>query len=292
MGIAFVVPEPTAANEAVTPDHLPAVVDHAICAVVDELRTRGTRAEIHELADGHWLLPPAAGAEAALALADRVAHCDLVVDATPAWSPMVRRSGRRLDTVSVHHPGLSPWADVIAFTVGNGSGRYLLVDRALERALPGEPPGVADGPELVVVPGDAGTWERGALAGDATAVVAGTGRWSAFVAAEALACGTPVIAAAGSPAAELVDHGVTGLVVDDLSAVLADPAVRAELTAAAEGLDRWACRKAALDRFSAERAALDLLTLAGRPAAGDAASAAQEPAASRPGTARRLVLAA
>ena len=226
MGIGFVVPEPTAADEAVTPDHLPAVVDHAICALVDELRTRGAAAEIHELADSHWLLPPAVGAEAALALADRMAHCNLVVDATPAWSALVRRSGRRLDAVSIHHPGLSPWADVTAFSVGNGSGRYLLVDRALERALPAGPQGVGDGPELVLVPGDAGTWERGALAGDAAAVVAGTGRWSAFVAAEALACGTPVIAAAGSPAAELVDHGVTGLVVDDLSAVLADPAAR------------------------------------------------------------------
>jgi len=291
MGIGFVVPEPTAADEAVTPDHLPAVVDHAICAVVDELRLRGTEAEIHELADGHWLLPPAAGAEAALALADRVAHCALVVDATPAWSPLVRRSGRRLDAVSIHHPGLSPWADVTAFGVGNGSGRYLLVDRALERALPAGPQGVGDGPELVVVPGDAGTWERGALAGDATAVVVGTGRWSAFVAAEALACGTPVVAAAGSPAAELVDHGVTGLVVDDLSAVLADAATRAEVAAAAEGLDRWACRKAAHDRFSAERAALDLLTLAGRPAA-DPAAPERVPAASRPGTARRVLLAA
>lgn len=290
MGIAFVVPEPTAADGAVTPDHLPAVVDHAICAVVDELRSRGTPAEIHELADGHWLLPPAAGAEAALALADRVAHCDLVVDATPAWSPLVRRSGRRLDVVSIHHAGLSPWADVTAFGVGNGSGRYLLVDRALERAVPAGPQGVADGPELVVVPGDAGTWERGALAGDATAVVAGTGRWSAFVAAEALACGTPVIAAAGSPAAELVDHGVTGLVVDDLSAVLADPATRAEAAASAARLDRWACRKAAHDRFSAERAALDLLTLAGRPAADTEPE--RDAAASRPGAARRLLLAA
>ncbi|MEZ5407850.1 MAG: glycosyltransferase [Acidimicrobiales bacterium] len=291
MGIGFVVPEPTAADEAVTPDHLPAVVDHAICAVVDELRARGATAEVRELADGHWLLPPAAGVEAALALADRMAHCDLVVDATPAWAPLVRRSGRPLDAVSIHHPGLAPWADVTAFGVGNGSGRYLLVDRALDRALPAGPQGVGEGPELVVVPGDAGTWERGALAGDATAVVAGTGRWSAFVAAEALACGTPVIAAAGSPAAEVVDHGVTGLVVDDLAAVLSDPATRAEVASAAAELDRWACRKAAHDRFSAERAALDLLTLAGRPAA-DTAAPERVPAAGRPGTARRLLLAA
>ncbi len=290
MGIAFVVPEPTAAEGAVTPDHLPAVVDHAICAVVDELRSRGAGVEVHELADGHWLLPPAAGVEAALALADRVAHCELVVDATPAWSPLVRRAGRRLDAVSIHHPGLSPWADIPAFAVGNGSGCYLLVDRDLERAVPASLRDGGDGPDVLVVPADAGTWERGALAGDATAVVAGLGRWSAFVAAEALACGTPVIAAAGSPAAELVDHGVTGLVVDDLPAILTHPASRVELAAAAGRLDRWTCRKAAHDRFSAERASLDLLTLAGHP--GRTGSPEPTAAASRPGTARRLLVAA
>jgi glycosyltransferase involved in cell wall biosynthesis len=59
---------------------------------------------------------------------------------------------------------------------------------------------------------------------------------------EALACGTPVIAAARGSMPEIVDHERTGFLVTDI-----DGAV--EATAAVGRLDRAAIRQAAVDRF-------------------------------------------
>jgi glycosyltransferase involved in cell wall biosynthesis len=73
-------------------------------------------------------------------------------------------------------------------------------------------------------------------------------RWEepfGIVMAEALACGTPVVALRRGAVPEVVDHGVTGFVCDD----------EAGLTAAVGrlgGLDRAACRRAAETRFSAD----------------------------------------
>jgi glycosyltransferase involved in cell wall biosynthesis len=64
-----------------------------------------------------------------------------------------------------------------------------------------------------------------------------------IVMAEALACGTPVIGLRRGAVPEVVDHGVTGFVVDDVRA----------LAAAVERIgevDRAACRRAAAERFS------------------------------------------
>ncbi len=180
----------------------------------------------------------------------KVSPTDLVVDLTTAWGALLRRAGRAGTVVALATSGLAPWTDVPAFRVGNGAGGYLLADPGLDL------PASFDGAPVEVLPADAGRWERDALAGEAVAYLAGTGPWAGFTAAEALACGTPVVALAGSPAAEVVDHGVTGLVVDSFDDVDVDELAR---------LDRWACRKMAHDRFSAERAALDLLVLAGRP---------------------------
>jgi len=61
---------------------------------------------------------------------------------------------------------------------------------------------------------------------------------------EAMACGTPVIAWNNGSVREIVDHGVTGFVVDSMEAAVA--AVRQ-----AERLDRRAVRAAFERRFSA-----------------------------------------
>ena len=65
---------------------------------------------------------------------------------------------------------------------------------------------------------------------------------------EAMACGTPVIAFNRGSMPELIDHGVTGFLVNTL-----DEAVDA--IGRAQDLDRAACRKAVVERFSVERMA-------------------------------------
>ncbi|GAB1691664.1 glycosyltransferase family 4 protein [Krasilnikovia sp. M28-CT-15] len=71
-----------------------------------------------------------------------------------------------------------------------------------------------------------------------------------LVMAEALACGTPVITTACGAAPEIVEHGRTGFVCHSDE----------EMTAAVArlpGIDRRACRDAAVRRFSRERMARD-----------------------------------
>jgi len=65
---------------------------------------------------------------------------------------------------------------------------------------------------------------------------------------ESLACGTPVVAYRGGSVAEVIEHGVTGFVVDHMDQAI-DAASRAHT------LDRRACRDAFTRRFSASRMA-------------------------------------
>jgi glycosyltransferase involved in cell wall biosynthesis len=65
---------------------------------------------------------------------------------------------------------------------------------------------------------------------------------------ESLACGTPVVAFRGGSVAEVIEHGVTGFIVDDL-----DQAIDA--TKRTHRLDRCACRDAFSRRFSGPRMA-------------------------------------
>jgi glycosyltransferase involved in cell wall biosynthesis len=71
---------------------------------------------------------------------------------------------------------------------------------------------------------------------------------------EALACGTPVIAYRRGSMAELIDHGVTGFLVDSLDGAI-------EAIGWLDGIDRAACRRAAADRFSVDRMARAYLSL-------------------------------
>ena len=65
---------------------------------------------------------------------------------------------------------------------------------------------------------------------------------------ESLACGTPVVAYRGGSVAEVIEHGVTGFVVDDMAQAI-DAAHHVHT------LDRRACRDAFTRRFSAARMA-------------------------------------
>jgi glycosyltransferase involved in cell wall biosynthesis len=69
---------------------------------------------------------------------------------------------------------------------------------------------------------------------------------------EALACGTPVVAFRRGSVPEVIDHGVTGFVVDGV-----DDAIKA--VAGVSELDRRSCRRAFEERFDARRMTGDYL---------------------------------
>jgi glycosyltransferase involved in cell wall biosynthesis len=69
---------------------------------------------------------------------------------------------------------------------------------------------------------------------------------SSLVAMEALACGTPVIAFGVGALPEIVEHGRTGFIVEDVEQM-------AEAIPEAAALNREHCRQAARQRFSLER---------------------------------------
>jgi glycosyltransferase involved in cell wall biosynthesis len=71
---------------------------------------------------------------------------------------------------------------------------------------------------------------------------------------ESLACGTPVVAFRGGSVAEVIDHGVTGFVVDTLEEAI-------EATRRVPALDRGRCRAVFERRFSVTRMAADYLRL-------------------------------
>jgi glycosyltransferase involved in cell wall biosynthesis len=69
---------------------------------------------------------------------------------------------------------------------------------------------------------------------------------SSLVAMEALASGTPVIAWRAGALPEIVDHGKTGYIVDDVAGM-------AEAIYKADSIDPEACRAAARQRFARPR---------------------------------------
>jgi glycosyltransferase involved in cell wall biosynthesis len=106
--------------------------------------------------------------------------------------------------------------------------------------------------------GNVGPADRARVLGSAAALVHPIDFEEPFGLAvvESMACGTPVLAYRRGSMPEVVDEGVTGLLVDDVdSAVEALPDV--------VGLDRAGCRRVAERRFSAERMVDDYLRLYG-----------------------------
>src|SRR5712671_6836643 len=111
---------------------------------------------------------------------------------------------------------------------------------------------------LVEFIGEIGDSEKGAFLGDATALLFPIDWPEPFglVLIEAMANGTPVIAFGRGSVPEIIDHGVTGFVVDNVDeAVAAIPLARA--------LDRIVVRRRFEDRFSVERMARDYVSLYG-----------------------------
>lgn len=76
---------------------------------------------------------------------------------------------------------------------------------------------------------------------------------SSLVAMEALACGTPVIAFRSGALPEVVEHGRTGLIVDDEDEMVA-------ALARVNEIDPAVCRQVAVERFSLERMTAEYLT--------------------------------
>jgi glycosyltransferase involved in cell wall biosynthesis len=111
---------------------------------------------------------------------------------------------------------------------------------------------------LIEFIGEIGDSEKGAFLGDATALLFPIDWPEPFglVLIEAMANGTPVIAFGRGSVPEIIDHGVTGFVVDNVDeAVAAIPLARA--------LDRIVIRRRFEDRFSVERMARDYVSLYG-----------------------------
>jgi len=107
---------------------------------------------------------------------------------------------------------------------------------------------------LVEFIGEIGEHEKAAFLGEATALLFPIDWPEPFglVMIEALACGTPVIAFRCGSAPEVIDHGVTGFLVDDLDAAVA-------CIDAAAALDRAKVRGGFERRFTIERVAEDYI---------------------------------
>lgn len=104
--------------------------------------------------------------------------------------------------------------------------------------------------------GEADTAERVRLLRHAEALVNPI-RWPepfGLVMAEALACGTPVIALGHGAAPEIVEHERTGFLCEDLDQMVA-------AVGRLDRIDRWEVRNAAEQRFSVRRMAADHVAL-------------------------------
>jgi glycosyltransferase involved in cell wall biosynthesis len=109
---------------------------------------------------------------------------------------------------------------------------------------------------LVEYVGEINEAEKEAFLGGATALLFPIDWPEPFglVMIEALACGVPVVAFRGGSVPEVIDHGVTGFIVDSLEEAVA-------ATANVHRLNRRRCRAEFEQRFNATRMALDYAAL-------------------------------
>jgi glycosyltransferase involved in cell wall biosynthesis len=116
---------------------------------------------------------------------------------------------------------------------------------------------------LVEYVGEIGEGEKNAFLGHASALLFPIDWPEPFglVMAEAMACGTPVIAYRRGSVPEIIEEGVTGFIVHDL-----EEAVRA--VERLPRLSRWRCRQRFEERFSAARMAREYLAIYRRLAEG------------------------
>ena len=111
-------------------------------------------------------------------------------------------------------------------------------------------------PPLVEFIGEIGDAEKSAFLGNARALLFPIDWPEPFglVMIEAMACGTPVIAFRYGSVPEVVEHGVTGFIVDDMAQAV-------EAASRVHELSRWRIREEFERRFTSRRMAEDYLTL-------------------------------
>ncbi len=194
------------------------------------------------------------GHVAYVAISDSDRHPDLAYAATihhgidVAHFPFDPAGGEDLLFFGRIHPDKGAAAAIAA---ARASGRRLVMagiiqDEGYHRA---EVAPHIDG-ERVVHIGPVGGARRAATLGGARALLHLIGFDEPFglSVVEAMACGTPVIAYRRGSMPELIDHGVTGFLVDSF-----DEAVAA--VGRIDEIDRAACRRAVMERFTVDRMA-------------------------------------
>ena len=137
----------------------------------------------------------------------------------------------------------------VAIDVAHRTGRRLIIAGIIQdqQYFDDEVAPHVDGRQIEFI-GPVNADERAALLGGADALLhmIDFDEPFGFSVAEALACGTPVIALDRGSMSELIDHGRTGFIVHGV-----DGAVAA--VDAVHGLDREAIRSTAVERFSSDR---------------------------------------
>ena len=166
--------------------------------------------------------------------------------------PFTRQPGRELVVFGRIHPDKGT---AEAIEIAKRAGRPLLICGPIHDKLYHEERVVPhiDG-DAVRYLGNVGPTDRARILGSAAALLHPIGFAEPFglSVVEAMTCGTPVIAYPKGSMREVVDHGVTGFLVDGVDAAVA-------ALPAALALDRAEVRNVAVARFSADRMVDDYL---------------------------------